>query len=558
MVHYIKHRLPEIALTFIAFGVCMLLFTFDADDYGAFSYFNLPGGQFSNYPHVEYYYNGIVGISSVYKLLYPLYPGINWVGLSFLGFQVLSLYCLLRSIKNTVLGHSTGPYVTLGLQLLFTFFFVEDIINISHTRFSLLFCGLALFNLAFSASITRTGFVLNWLMFTLGILIRPESGLGMVLLVSVGYLIYNFSLAHLAKRIFFPVLLTVSLFSFFAYDMAHTNMYVKKVEPEIEYKIMDKRMVPLAAMKTAVDSVKYEAARAGMWFDITTMSPEYLRSLLLPGIDLSTEHAGKVFYHVLSFYKHYVFIPCYIVMLMAAGLLTPGRRKVVLKVALFSVAAFGVVYIADYNGLLVGQRHFLNMQLIMLLIGTYYLLEQGSKAQRPGKLLPVAAVVVIAAGTLPFLIDCKQQNEHKAADVACYEAAMAEIESTYSNRLVVATLSNVYLLNRSFSIYTHNYTRNNYIIFDLFTYSLAPHYLHFLSSRCGCDPTNPVEFFKWLSDNHALYMGEPDRYDLTQRYMKLVHGQQLKFTPLTHLSKPPCIEATEMSAFEFREISVED
>lgn len=556
---FIQHR-AELLISFLSFVTCLGYFTLTTDDYGAFSYFNLPAGQFSNYCHFEYYFLGFVGLAWIYELLYAAYPAFNWIGISFIGFVFLAFYYLLRSIKTVLFSKTQNSYLPVAFQLLFALFFVENIISMSHTRFSLVFCGIGLFNLAFTKGISVRGIILNTLVFILGILIRPESGLGMLLLVSIGYLIYNFDVIHLAKRIFLPVLFTVSLFSFFAYDWAHTDIYMKKVEPEIEYKIMDRRIVPLSEMKTASDSVKYEAAMTGMWFDVHTMTPDYLRSLLLPGINLSAEHAGKVFLHTLSFYGHYIFVPCLVLALLIVCLFTPGYRKVIFKIILFQIATFLVIYAVDFNGRLVGERHFLNLQLVALLVSTYYLFGNMAASDLPrlSKPLLAMAMLVITAGTVPTLLNYKTANNSMAADIECYEAAMEEIENTFSNRLIVATISNVYLLNRSFSVYTNNYIKNKYIMFDVFTYSLAPGYLNYLGSQCQCNPTDPVAFYQWLSDNRALYIAEPARYDLTERYMHLVHRQQIKFTSISSFKKPSCIVATEMTEFEVRTVTLEN
>jgi hypothetical protein len=141
------------------------------------------------------------------------------------------------------------------------------------------------------------------------------------------------------------------------------------------------------------------------------------------------------------------------------------------------------------------------------------------------------------------------------ADIKCYESAMQEIENTFTNRLVVANLSNVYLLNRSFSIYTDNYVKNKYIMFDVFTYSLAPGYINYLANQCHCDPVNPVAFYQWLLDSKALYISEPGRYDLTERYMDIVHHQKFKFILPANFKKPDCMLGTEMEEYEVREIT---
>lgn len=91
-------------------------------------------------------------------------------------------------------------------------------------------------------------------------------------------------------------------------------------------------------------------------------------------------------------------------------------------------------------------------------------------------------------------------------------------------------------------------------MFDVFTYSLAPGYLNYLSGQCHCDPTDPVAFYQWLLDSKALYISEPQRFDLTERYMNIVHHQKFKFVLPANFKKPDCMKGTEMEEYEVREI----
>ncbi len=63
------------------------------------------------------------------------------------------------------------------------------------------------------------------------------------------------------------VLATVIMLSAIMYDIAHSDLFVKKWNPKSEYSFMDKRVVDLSEMKTRQDSVKYRRWRGGQWFD---------------------------------------------------------------------------------------------------------------------------------------------------------------------------------------------------------------------------------------------------------------------------------------------------
>jgi hypothetical protein len=204
-------------------------------------------------------------------------------------------------------------------------------------------------------------------------LLRPESSMGMLVFVSVGYLICHFDLKYLTKRFFLPTLATFILFTVFAIDWSHTDEFVKKIEPEIEYKIMSRRLVDIGEMKTAADSVKYEVAVNGIWFDPKTITPTFLRSILLPGADWSFSHASDVFLHMLSFYLHDLFILCFVAALLFFCIFTRGYRKYISRIIFIMIFTFVYLFFADYNGFLVAERHFFNFQLIGLLIIVTYI-----------------------------------------------------------------------------------------------------------------------------------------------------------------------------------------
>jgi hypothetical protein len=384
-------------------------------------------------------------------------------------------------------------------------------------------------------------------------LIRPESSIGMLLLVSGGYLLWNFNIHQLITRLWLPAVLTALLFTGFAYDWAHTNVYVRKVEPEIEYKMMARHVVEIGTMKTAEDSVKYLAACQGLWFDYKTLTPEYLRSLQLPaldinpnqatnqklsrphswhpGINLGIQHIIDVCLHVFTFYKDYTFIGVTILALIVLSLFNGGNSKSALQIALFSVYTFGLIYIIDFNAFMIGERHFIGIQIISLLVMLFYFFGQNKLVAYPPNFIS-AALMFMFIGDCFTLYHYKQRNNACAKEMNYHMQVMQKLEQAFQNRIVVISNENYFLFDKNFSVFNHQYTKNKYILFDVFTYSLTPNYLNYLNRQCNCDPGNPVDFFQWLSDNRALYISRPERFELTEKYMRLIHHQKLSFKPI--------------------------
>jgi len=559
MLNFFKNRCGELTITAVTLFLTLLFFTPVTDDYGSLGC-NLAAGQFSDYPYLYEFYLMLVGMGGMYRWLYHILPDYNWMGISFLAFNLLSLYLSLRLIKNLILKDSKNAYLLRIIQVLFSLFFIENIASITHTRASILFCGIGLFNIAFTDGISRKGILINAAIFALGMLIRPESSLGMLLLVSTGYLIYRFDIKHVAKRFLLPFVASAALFSYFTMDWLHTDIYAKKVEPEIEYKIMDRRIVDLSSMKTAEDSVKYQAVMVGMWFDLKTITPDFIRSLLLPGINLSAAHAASVFFHSLSYYKHYVFIACLVIALIFLSFFQTNSLRGIFRIVLFQISTFLIIYLVDFNGRLITERHFLNIQLISLLITSFYFFNPTVPFDfwKGHKILLLSCFLFVLFGTGATIVNYKQHNDSVAHSVNCYESAMQEIEDSYAGRIIVVTLSNAYLLDHNFSIKNKNYTKNTYLLFDAFTFSLLPNYMNYLSSQCQCNPADPVAFLNWSVGKNALYLAEAARYNLIEKYMRLIHHQKIKFISIGSLEKPDCIQSTEMKDYELRNIVVGD
>jgi hypothetical protein len=574
MFSFAKKNYAELLICILIAGIGTLFFTLVADDYGGFTYYSLPGGQFSDYPYMDNHYLGLIGISYILELFYLQFPAYNWQGLFFLFFDFLALFILLVSIKKVVLPKHTNRYLLVFIQLTIGLFYLENVVSISHTRFSLVLCGIGLFNLAFIPNIDKKGIFVFSVIFLLGMLIRPESSIGMLMLMTGAHFLINFNIKLIAKRLLLPSFFTLLLFGGFAIDWHHTDVFVKKVEPEIEYKMMARKMVDLSTMKTAEDSIKYQAAIQGMWFDFRTLSPEYLRSIQLQGFSLNRnsaadqsrapqyflnlkmnaeiQHLIAVVLHVLSFYIDYALIPFLILSLLGLSIAKP---KTSLRILLFATYTFALIYAIDYSSFMIGKRHFIAIQIVSMVVLLYYFFRE-----IPWERLPIIKQIafysMLSIGIAITLIHYKKANNESAYEMNYHEETMNKIDLIYNNRLIVVTIDNFSIFNRKFSITQKQYTNNKYIMFDMFTYSLTPNYLSYLSRQCNCDPADPIAIYQWLSNEQAIYIAKPTRFDLTEKYMRLIHHQNLHFTKPRHYEELIEGEDPTKQDYELRQVSI--
>ena len=538
MKEIFRNRVGEIMITLVVFTIGLLCFHLVTDDY-AFFMSSLAARQFSDFAYFDVHFQGFIGIREVYKLLYYLLPRINWHFIFMLLYEVLSLYLVLRALRKVILNKVGSQSLIRLIQIIVALFYLENIIFISHTRVSLIFCGIALFNLAFTKFITRREMLLNGVLFIFGMLLRPESSIGMLLIVGSGYLIYTLDPREMIRRIWLPVVATGIFIVIFSVDLAYTNIYVRKVEPEIEYKMMAKRVVDLGQMKTAKDSVKYEAALQGMWFDVNEMTPSFMRSIILPGVDMSGQHMKEVFSHLLGFYAAYPFIDVAIgIFLLLALSLLPDYRVWVIRMITFQICTAGVLLALDYNGFLVSNRHFMSLQFIALFITAFYFFDATVVREgRGAKILTTAGFICIILALMTTLLRYREQSQSVDQEVTDMARTMKKLEQRYTDRIVLITIDSRFLFDQHFALYNEIYEKNKYIMFDWFTFPLTPRYVQYISRQCSCDANDPVALFKWLSDQHALYIASPYRCDLVRRYLKAVHGCNVEFEPIVRINK---------------------
>jgi hypothetical protein len=551
-----RDRINEVIICIAVFLLSLLFFHFVSDDYFFFGC-SLAAKQFSDYAYLNMQFQGYIGIAEVYWLFYRLMPGINWHFVFMILYDIISLYLVLRMLKRVILKKINAPFFIIAVQVLFALFYIDNIIFVSHTRVSLIFCGISLFNLAFTQNMGRKRIWKNSLIFVFGMLLRPESGLGTLLIVGIGYFIYSCSFKKLLQRLWLPML-AVSVFTvIFTIDLRYTDIYVKKVEPEIEYKMMAKRVVDIGQMKTAKDSVKYEAALAGMWFDTKEITPAFMRSIILPGVDLSIDHLANVLHHLLYFYSYYAFVWLIPAILIVLGLFTGNHKAMILKILLFEICSSLIIYALDCNGLLVSHRHFLNLQFISLFVICFYFFDAPFSHNTTHQLSLVVATFIVLFGLAGLALSkYKEKNYADNQSISSMIQTMEEFERRYSGRIVAVNIDSRFLFDRHFSAINKIYTKNTYLMFDWFTFSLTPRYVDYLRRKCYCDAEDPIAFFQWLSTHNALYVSSPYRCDLTQRYIDVVYGRKILFGPPIKVNSLAGIATYETKDDEIRSVSL--
>lgn len=569
----IKSRYIEILIVLFSAIIAACFFEAVPEDYMFFA-INISAGQLSDYNYFDYYFLGFIGLAEGYKVLYHLLPKFNWLGISFILFALLSHYLFLRTIRYPLFRNVKNEKLILLAQLFFSFFIIENYFFINYTRYSLALCSIAILNLLLTPKLSRNIVIKNAFILILGTLIRPESSMGILVIAAGGFLVYRFDIIDLLKRLALPIAVAVTVFVGVSVDVYYSDWFVKKLEPEIEYKMMDNKLVDISTMKTKEDSVKYKMAKIGMWFDYKVFSPEYLRSIQTSGFDFGLDrtnnnapipaniknpqkysaefHPIAVLRHVYKFYKKYAFVFFLTITALILAICSSAPAKNTNKILLITVGTFVLIFAIDYNGFMLDTRHFISLQSISMIFIVAILLE-GKCHEIAKRNMTTICMALLIIGTGLNLVYYKLNNREHLKEMQAKEGYMDRLEQTYQNRLIVLTNDCYTLQDRGFSILNNNYKKNKYIMFDNFTYSLTPNYQNYLHRLCDCDPADPVAFYTWLSKKNALYIACDKRFNLTEQYMNLTHDYPVRF------EKPEIIDKkmpTSLPVFEPLEIEV--
>ena len=265
-----------IAVLILSFSFFPILYD---ESYDAFCNMQV-AGQFSDFSLMDQYYLAWVGFDEIYKFLHNNWPAINWTGIAFIFFNLLGLFLVLVSLKRILRLTKVPVYVILIFQFVLSLVYVDNIVSITHTRFSILFCGLAILNFGLITNMTKKEYFIYLLLFIVGVLHRPESGLGLFVLMGAALIILRFyQLFNHASRFVLPAVFLIMLYGSFVFDWYKTDLLERKLEPNIEYALTTKRILPLEAMTNAEDSLRYEMATQGLFIDEDFVSINFLRNL---------------------------------------------------------------------------------------------------------------------------------------------------------------------------------------------------------------------------------------------------------------------------------------
>jgi hypothetical protein len=243
---------------------------------------NWLNGTLLGFPSGDVYYMGNYGVGFIYEwivertgfvLFYPFLIS----ALTIITTTII-VYFVVSPLPKDITAFQKNIFTLLAILLVL----LPNIVHFQFTRLCYLIglSGLLLF-LPF-AKLRLSYRLVGIVLFTWGFLIRTESGIVCLFLVSVYTLFTHYKPSpKTVAQLFLPWLIALSVFANIQGKIMAGNTYYDRIEPDVEYQILERNnMIPLSAMTNAKDSARYLAAKSWMISDSVNISPDFLRSLL--------------------------------------------------------------------------------------------------------------------------------------------------------------------------------------------------------------------------------------------------------------------------------------
>ncbi|MBS1618514.1 MAG: hypothetical protein JST76_08350 [Bacteroidetes bacterium] len=504
-------------------------------------------------PFRSIYFLGNIGLSYIYSALYEWVPAVEWM--SWILYAYLFLSCWLALY---ILLHLLSEVIPLGFGciiagMVYLLVFADHNIHFLFTRVSYMIVGVALIAIVYffreRDSIRRRPllFLLLNAWCVIGVLTRVESATAALLQVLCFAIYYITDVRQLVRCFLFPIVFVGCVLGGIAYDLRTTIEYYKQVEPEIEAQLTDREnAVPLSAMHTHIDSVKWAAVREIMWPDPRVLTPAYMRSLIMPEQKFFTDirQWKRSVSSVAQIISRYWYL-CLIAAWMAMGLLISKTSFSVsgwLRWAIFTSSFWWLILMQTYTDK-INDRSFNPLISIFLLCYIVALSPSFIRLRRMVVILfPVLVLLMIH---LSRLSDAAQNLE---TDWKKYQATVTIIRGVARDKILAinsASCDYLFLSNKPFHSFDFSAFRKVYVT-DGFNIPFLPYYRRYLERECQCDVADFPSFWRFLHDHRAevIVVSTPSRMKLLTDYLLAVHHYDLSISEIA-VSGLPEVEKSD-------------
>ncbi len=517
--------------TLSAFFIAIVGFDFFYDDSYDGLASNLSTGQFSDFSLFDWHFLGLIWLKDPLKYIQNQLTEID-VFYSFYVFCVLigSLYLFYTFEK---LASTSNWAFKLILRVSFLIFIVDSLIFITHTRFATLFTGLALLNLGLYHYQNKNQAIIHWFFFIVGFLVRPESGIGAIMFVIPGLFLVGISISKLLKTTLIPILCSLSFFIILFIYKKNTNRLEILIEPDIEYAMSTDKFIPLGMGQKEIDSVRYVFARNAFFIDTSFVDDKYLRSIISTRTEFDFISIQNSFRHITHYYFSYSIL-LFALLTILLIVWFSNQTQFFFKLLLYNLGIFIVLVLLDYQ-VNIADRHFSALMVLTILVSFLFI----KKTITNGYLTAVKIISVLVF-LFPIILTWNyiyQNDLYVKTKTDENNRSLDQFEDKIQGMNVFVTVSGFKLFDKPYSFFTSKRTRNHYYIYDLSTYSIVPRYADYLSRKCHCNATIPIEFFTWVSKTNGIIIIDEKRAEILSAYFKVKRHKKVVFYDAFNTSK---------------------
>jgi len=496
-------------------------------------------------PFDDWFYFAHVLLIKAYSRLYATFPHMDWMSCFQYGYLLLAYVVLTGLLTRMV---SSVP-VQMTIAILTAACFVEHLVFLNYTRVAFLLSFSGLFAMLINqrqGRSTLSSDAFHGLLFMVGVLTRPESGLLALLICGMFYVgcMATGPLTRIVTngvRVFaMPSAVALSILLWYGLDINRSDEFYKQIEPDLEYELMVRNnIVPVTEMGSRSDSLRYEAVYRGLWGDAATNDVTFLRSLVR---DRTWNANWRSYVHGSWYSVSRVFQQCVwpsaltsVLAVLLTVLLWHSARIKALRIMAFHLMFHLLLFVIGYKAKMVAH----GLSPMMFIVSMLYLSLLVPTIAKADKRVTIVVFAILSA--CAFL-----QVRAVHADA---QSVLSQYHGAVSTRMQIRTLAagrNLFLNSEAATGILSSYRPfevkrpedfQGVFIFDAFTLNTFGVYRDYLSKVCVCDPTDYRSLFPALNG-----MKEPVLFAMTElemlflsEYLVHVHGLDICWSKVSEL-----------------------
>ncbi|MCO5233284.1 MAG: hypothetical protein M9888_06075 [Chitinophagales bacterium] len=494
-------------------------------------------------PFIQFGLKDYIGVNYIYKFLFSIAPHINWYPLSFFVLQlILGISIVYILIFKFYLPQKTALTIqVLTSSSILTMLFIQQIF-LEHNSTSLLYGAVGVWLLILYQARTLQ-YIIGCLFLIISVAYRPEATTGVLLLFVPILILFRLKTIKLDLIHLSPVfLLLFSYYLLFIYKTSFSDEMYYQLEPDFEYEIMDRRnVVPISAMTSQNDAIKYEMVNAWLLCDPDTLDAKFIRSIInkenvnakynIASIFSNTKNIRQNLKKVFSSIE---FISLLFIMLTLLVAIENKWRGIIKSLIYLSfILAIIIFNIASIDTQL--DRLFFQTIITIASINLAFSIFTTNKKVRLNILhsLLIFSLPITLYLKSPFIINkIKQNNEN------IYEHLNdINVINSFSENIVVYMGSHDIFNCHTSILNIHPIFNSKKVIdFRMAQYYDTQNHRNILSSIVGIQNPSYIDILNFIDENrdHIMVIGSPDIMKVWTGYNQFIYQKDFEYEQINH------------------------